>query len=795
MAKNLLSEIIIEKYGKELYKKSIEYPKNKINIISLKDDPIKIRIIILDNEHEYHLIINEDKINKNKSEIFHDCPNFLIHSDPDDKICIHLIKLLTMLNPLISLKLIEKIDDFTLTSEDFGSKKKSKNYLKLANICIDSNNCVEGLSYLNKAIMNQQDCEPIIERYLKIAIENNLFIEFFGFLQSAYSNELGNYVFKYNHYIEEGMRQFLKSTSKYSFFEILRIIEYTDKLLDFYEFQSESFVESLITELLKMAHSENFNERYFSIYFIKKKYEVLARLNPLFREFITSESFESFKVEIVNYFKNAIENFSIIDKLKLMKNHFEVFEIPKTLYFDKYKSYKNEIKELEKKVYLKKFAFLRLLKEKYKIRTSKIDFRKKRNTYIVNHNKENLENPAYHYIIDHIGFYGINDSTIKSSEIGVNYLIIKELFLDDLQNFPDIFYYNKQFWGEQYDYEINSIDVFSLISKPIEYNYDIDQDYSDINDLMIIEWDLANKPRQGSLVNAYGAQIVIPDQNTPLYHDLKPFDLCYCQKTPVTIEGNIIKTINVITKCSFKDAISSIEKGMAFIEGYFPLGLIKSVLSKKISPFEAYNKALTNPNKLFVPNYGNFLKAFRKFLFNFINKEKEYIYETLKNNPKKNTNQFIILLNLSTELAGIKLPYTEIINDLLYEGPYLEEFRTKLISKVHSTIKKLLKEREVGSTIIFDLKKMRHTPFVKYSNEILKIRKEEFEKSQIYRVIEKETRSYNIAELVNTYYGNQFFNILKLDRSKSINQEFFNKILNYSAKLNLKINVVDVDGI
>ncbi|GAF70936.1 unnamed protein product, partial [marine sediment metagenome] len=249
--------------------------------------------------------------------------------------------------------------------------------------------------------------------------------------------------------------------------------------------------------------------------------------------------------------------------------------------------------------------------------------------------------------------------------------------------------------------------------------------------------------------------------------------------------------INVITKCSFKDAISSIEKGIAFIEGYYPLGLIKSVLSKKVSPFEAYEIALDNPNKQFVPNYGKFLKAFRKFLFNFINKEKEFIYETLKTNPEKNTDQFIILLNLSTELAGLELPYTEIIDALLYEVSSLDEFRTKLTSRVHSTIKKLLKEREVGSTIIFDLKKMRHTPFVKYSNEILKIRKKEFEHSQVYRFTEQDTKKYDMSELVNTYYGNQFFKILNLDLNKPISQDFFNKISNYSAKLNLKINVCE----
>jgi hypothetical protein len=308
---------------------------------------------------------------------------------------------------------------------------------------------------------------------------------------------------------------------------------------------------------------------------------------------------------------------------------------------------------------------------------------------------------------------------------------------------------------------------------------------------MIIEWDLANKPRQGSLVNAYGSQIVIPDQNTPLYHDLKPFDLCYCQKTPIKIEGKIIKTINVVTKCSFEDAISSIEKGIVFIEGYYPIGLIKSVLNKQISPFEAYGIALNNPNKQFVPNYGKFLVEFRNFLFNFINKEKDFIYETLKSNPEKNTKQFIILLNLSTELAGLELPYSEIINKLIKEINTLDEFRARFLKEVHLAIEKLLRDREVGSTRIFDIKKMRHTPFVKYSNEILKIRKEEFEQSKVHRISHQGTILYNMSNLIKTYYGIQFIEILELDLSKTLSQEYFNKIFNYCSKLNLKLDVID----
>ena len=786
MTIKLLSDVIIEKFGEELLKKSIEFPKNKINIISLEEDPIKIRAIILDNERDYHLIINEIK-----NEFFHDCPTFSIHSNIGDKICVHLIKFLTMIKPSISLRIIEKIDKFKFP-EDFGSKKRSTNYLKLANICIDSNNCVEGLSYLNEAIIsNLDENEPLIERYLKTAVENNLFIEFFEFLQSAYTNELEPFILKYNHYIEKGVRLFLKSTSKYSFFEILRIINYADKFLDFYDFQNESFVQSLIIELITMANSENFNEKYFSMYFIKRNYQTLVKLNHHFEEIFTSEILESFKDELIQCFKNEIDNFSVIEKLKLMRKQFTVFEISEARYYDEYKSYKTEIKELEKKVYLKKFAFLKLLKEKYNVKSSKIDFRKKRNVYIVNHNKKNLENPAYYYIINHIGFYGMNNSTIKSSEIGVNYLIIKELFLDDLRNFSDIFYYKHQFWGENNDYAINDVDVFSLLSKPIEYNYDIDQKYSEINDLIIIEWDLASKPRQGSLVNAYGAQIVIPDQNTSLYHDLKPFDLCYCQKTPVKIEGNIVKKINVITKCSFKDAIKSIEKEIAFIEGYYPLGLIRAVLRKEISPFEAYETASINPNKQFVPNYDKFLQAFRKYLFNFINKEKKYIFNTLKRSPEKNTNQFIILLNLSTELAGLDLQFAEILENLLNDVSNMDVLRFELMDRVHLTINKILYEREVGSTKVFDLKKMQHTPFVKYSNEILKIRKEEFENSNVYKTSKHDYEEYNISEIAKTYYGHKFLKILKADLNKPITKDSFNKISTFCAKLNLQINLID----
>jgi len=784
MVDNSLAELLKDQFGLNFYKKSSEFPTNKINIISLEETPINIRCIILDEDREFHLIIDEKNY-----EIFHDCPTFLIHTELGDKICIHIVKLLLILKEKLSLKIFKELKKYNLTSEDFGSKKKSDNFLIMANSCLDGNNYVEGLNYLNKAIINLYECEPIIEKYLKIALNNSLFIEFFEFVKFAYENDLGDYLIKYRYYIEKGLKLILSAIWKYDFFDVLRIIQFIDKILDIYQFEDFSFLSSLIDKLIRMTKSNKFNERYFSIFFIKKNLKRIIEFKPSFEKILSSKDYLAFNKEILNYFQNEIDSFSVIEKIKLMKNQFEIFNIPKTDYHKEYKRYKAEIRELERKVYLKKFAFLKLLAEHHNLKKTKVDFRKKRNTYIVSHNKENLKIPVYSYIIKHIGFYGLNESTIKSSEIGINYFIIKELFLDDLNNFPDIFYYKNQFWGEDEEYNVNSMDGFSLISKLIDDNYDISQKFSNLKDTIIIEWDLASKPRQANIVNAYESQIVIPDQNNPLFHDLKPFNLCYCQKNPVKIEGNIIKTINVITKCSFKDAINSVSNGMEFIEGYYPLSVIKLVLNKKISPFEADEIVYSNPNKLFIPNYNQFIKNFRKFLFNFINQEREYIFDELKINQELKTNQILSLLNLTTELAGLNLPYSDIINNLFSEDITLKQFRKKFLDETHSLIKKILTKRELGTTKVFKIKKMKNTPFMKYSDEILKIRKEEFEKSTVYKSSDEENLQYDITNLHKTYYGQKLSQILNLGNKNLVNQEFFNKINKFANKLNLKLDI------
>ncbi|MFX1385726.1 MAG: hypothetical protein ACFE9M_00790 [Promethearchaeota archaeon] len=784
MVDKSISSLIIDKFGLNLYQKSLKFLSNKINIIKVEENPINIRSIILDNEREFHLIIDE----KN-NEIFHDCPSFLIHSEKNEKICIHLIKLLLIIRSNIAEKILENFKSYNLTSEDLGSQKKSKNFLLLANRCFESNNCVEALNYINKAIYNQFETENIIETYLDTAISNNLFIEFFEFLENGYDNDLEKYFLKFNNYIEKGFKKFLNTIQEYSFYNLLKIIESIDKIL---EFKDISFLASYFNKLKILVKSMNFHENYFSIYLVKKNFEKLVKHNPEFKELVSETSLNSLKNQLIEYFESEISNFCLIDKLKLLKKQFRVLKIQREKYYNKYKNYKKEIQELERKVYLKKFAFLKLLIEKYSIKRAKGEFRKKRNTYIVKHDEKNLKNPVYNYILSRIGFFGLNDQTIKSSEIGINYFIMRELFLDDLSSFQDVYYYRQQFWGEIDDYEVKTIDGLSLQSENIEYSYN--NIHKHLEDVMVIEWDLANKPIQGSIVNAYGSQIIIPDYNNPLFHDLKPFDLCYCKKTPVKIESNIIKTINVITKCSFRDAIKSISKGMEFIEGYYPLSLIKAVLNKEINPFHANELLVNNPNRLFIPNYNVFINAFNEFLLNYIFKEKDYIFEELKNDIFTNTNQILTLLNLDDELAGLDLPYVEILAKSVYPDINLEEFKSRFLNEIHSIINNILNKREIGSTMIFDLKKIQHTSFFKYSNQILEIRKEEFESSEIWRMYDADEVSYNMSKIYKTYYGKKFLRILQVEEIFHLKPDKFKRFRDFSSKLNLHLKIVEMNS-
>ncbi|MFO8019503.1 MAG: hypothetical protein R6U96_12830 [Promethearchaeia archaeon] len=779
MTEKTLSKRLIRIFGEKKYEKAESFSKNKINIIKSQKSPLEIRVIILENERELHLIIDEKA-----SEIYHDCPDFLIHKDPHDKICPHFLKLLLVLDPPVSFSILENLDNYRLTSADPGSFKKSQNYLLGANSCFREDNPVEGLNFLQKAIINKNESQEIIETYFKKSIENHLYLEFFEFLNFCVESGLGDIFSLYSEQIYRAFSMLLDSLNDYSFYNIVKILD-SMEFIPYLEENTQLF-SMLLEKCSQILANENFKETYFAICFIKKNYDFLTALDRGFKDIITEERLSSFQEKVLIYFKEEIESFSIFEKIKLLKNQFPLLGIDKKKYIDDYEAYKQEIQQLERKVLKKKFSFLKLLIKKYKLKKVKAKIRKKRNFYVITHDKENLKKPVYHYIIEHLSFYGPKKEYIKSNKLGENFFIMKELFSNDLTQFPDILYYKNQYWGENQEIELKSAEGYDLINKDINYNYKDYPFYKNQDEIIIIEWDLIKIPRQANIVSAYSTQIIVPDQNNSLFHDLKPFDLCICKKTPISIESNIIKKIQVLNKCTFEEAIQLVAEGVKFIEGYYPLSLIHKVKEKEINPFDAFNQIMKNPDRQFIPNYKLFVSSFKNFLTAFIDNERKYVFERIIKDPEKYAKQILLVSNLYHDIRGIDMDFTEIITQILaHKKMDISTFRRQFIDQVKDVISTRLSNKRIGSTAIFNLKKMKNTPFSKYFDEIIEVRRKEFEDAQIKKV---ENR-YNISEVLETYYGQKFSKILDLGLKKVITPPEFVKMEKYAQKLGLKLNI------
>ena len=138
--------------------------------------------------------------------------------------------------------------------------------------------------------------------------------------------------------------------------------------------------------------------------------------------------------------------------------------------------------------------------------------------------------------------------------------------------------------------------------------------------------------------------------------------------------------------------------------------------------------------------------------------------------------------------------YYEVLKRSLYPDIALKEFKLRFLKEIHSIVKNILNRRKFGSTIIFDLKKIKHTPFFKYSNEILDIRKEEFESFEVFRFYDKNEVFYDTTEIIKTYYGKKFLEILHEEKKLILKPEKFKKFHDFSLKLNLRLKIVNRDN-
>ena len=144
-------------------------------------------------------------------------------------------------------------------------------------------------------------------------------------------------------------------------------------------------------------------------------------------------------------------------------------------------------------------------------------------------------------------------------------------------------------------------------------------------------------------------------------------------------------------------------------------------------------------------------------------------------------------MNFQNLISGINYDFSNLLYKILPKYRRINDLKITFIDEINKFISQLLEKKEIGSTKIFNLKKLTNSPFLKYVNDILLLRKNEFEKIILRRINKK----YNFTPFVKTYYGSIYFKLLKLPKkeSKLITQDDLIKIKNYCDKLGLKLKI------
>jgi len=791
MSDKEIAEIIQVNFGKENYERALSIPENTIKILLLKENPLEIRCLIFEKELIYHLIIDEKRL-----KLFHNCPSILFKQTfTGNDVCLHFVKLFLLLDYRIIRDFLNNYHDYTkITSLSEILEEKLKNLCLLINKLPNLTNKNRFNHYLPK-FFNTAEISHLRD-ILENLIEENYFLEYLSFLKRFNDKNIDEgFVDKNISIIKKALSHLIAAIKNYSFLRLMRTIHSCHKLMD-------TISSDLKLQLLEYINSEinlkntffNFNHQYLYYYFVKSYELEMDKDNSSCLKELNKSNFQNFIKELMDIINQQNYSSYNSEDISILKCHLNIFEITEDIYRPILSNVDKYVLEFERKFFLKKFAYLKLLLKRNRIQKQDFTFRRINDTFIVDHDIYNFKNDFYfNYLLPHLGFYGEKKNLVKARDIGENFYIFNKIFKIDWSNLTSISYFKKKMWDNHPKYQIKSNQGLALLRYGADYIKDGGMNRLKGQEVMIVEWDLTERALFGSIVVAYDNGILIPDSEHPLFYDIKPFDLFYCKINPKEIIGRF-KIIEPISKCSFKDAIMSVSKGISFIEGFYPLSLVKKVLNKEIDYFKAIKMLEQTQKRKFVPHFYQFIYEFKEFLFNVVLKEDKYLFNKTKNHSLEKLTFLISYLKLDEFLSGIQISKDFLSTLLNIPNLTRDSFREEIINTIHLFINNILERKEIGSTIIFDLNKMNGTPFSMYSKEILDIRKEEFEHSIVKIYEEKNEFQYDISHLSRSYYGKKILEILNLRNDSILSKKLFDNFKEIAKGLGLSLDDVIIQG-
>lgn len=741
--------------------------KNIINFSVVKSPKIKILANIQgsgNSKYVVNIFKDDQRVN-----IVHDCPDFKNKKN----FCKHIVKVLLLLEPDICKSVCQDIRNINF-SANFNLVKQSKteNFIYKAEELIKESKYYEAINFLEQAY-NESNNLNYIKKIADISLKYNLHDLFIKY--SVRFKEIREYITNYP--------DFIRST-----FKGIKEYELHRKIDTFLNLQNLllNFPKNLVVETIKkidVTTIENPILRYLLLHkfssgiYLDDFFNDLPKRSKIdLNEQIAELTLESVKEAILNMeSEDNMDGYLAITQNCNFKNNNAIYS--------QIGVYKEKLKDLYLEGLKQKHAFLRSLvianTQSDKLKQMKFNYRYNYPTLIWA-STSRKEIPLYYYILEKCGLERHHLEYLEQSYFKENFPVFKEIFdgNNPVRNLV------KNFWGSENPEIKNTVYTDKVIDLDFEVNF------KELENFMLIEWDLAQKPILGSYICQFSDGFLIPDSNHPLTHEIKPFDLILCMTTPIAIKAGNIKIIRPLRRINIKTGIELVWEGIEFVSTYIPFEIITELKEYQIDELDAYDKIDERFKKSFLPKKEIVRKYFSNFIQNKILKELNKTYLKIIQKPNyKNKVLRIIGFERHSNIFTNPSCINEFKRNSLKKQS-LQELKLDFKKFVSLKLSELIKNNQLESINLKALKKL--PAFKKWTVKVIYILRQQLLNCRIYKIDDK---SYDIQELSNNYYGKLILNHTeKVSNSQIVSKaldkfivtdEYFNNLLDNFKMLNL----------
>jgi hypothetical protein len=700
--------------------------KNIIHLNVINEPQIKVLANIQgSNNAKYVIDISEENGN---FTVIHDCPDF----KKGFNLCKHVVKVLLLLEPQVCGSICKNISGIKFSSNfNLIKQSKTENYTSKAEELLKDSKYYEAITFLEQAYTESKDFS-CIEKIKEISLQHQLYDQFLKLS------------IKFNQLADQ------------NYAKLPEIVNNLLDTLDKYDFSRQTEIIGNLYTLLNSLSSEKFTETFQSLqinaisnkilkFFLLQNLAVQIEINKYFPKFLKDPKTrlsDQMEQQVLYSTEEAILNMDSIENVEAYLKIADECNLNNKTYIRKIVGeYRVKLNALFLEGLKKKHAFLRslVIENNYSDKLTPIKFSTRYNypTLVWASIRRN-ESPLYYYVIQKCGIEKHHLEYTDQAFFIENFPVFKEIF--DGNN--PIEHKVEDFWGTD-DPKIKNIVNTNRI---VEVNYQIN--LQDLEQYVLVEWDLAQRPILGSYICQFSDGFIISDKNHPLTNEIKPFDLILCYKKPVEIKAGNIKIIRPVHRVNFKTAVELVWKGLDFISSYIPFEIITKLKNYKIDELDAYDHIEEQFQTSFLPNKEKVKKAFFKFIQIKILKELNQIYLSVLEKPdyKKKVLKMIGLERYSMIFTN-KNQLNKFKSDSL-KRESLQILKADLKNEIGKTLTRLIKKESYSDIKLKELK--RYPIFRKWALKIIMEQKKKLEKCKIY----KETpNQYDVHEFVENYYG------------------------------------------